>query len=1038
MKKILARVHLLLVMLFAGSTIMMAQRQVIGVVYNSENETLPMANVVIKGTTVGTITDLDGQFSITVPNDSAILQFSFLGYEMQEFGVQGISNLKVRLVSEFGNLDEVVVIGYGVQKKENTTGAISMVTSKDLESVNANNMSKALQGRSAGVTIASTSGRPGAGVNIRVRGVGSINNDAQPIVVIDGIVSNTAALNELSPQDIETVSVLKDAASASIYGARSSNGVILVKTKSGSKGGPVVQFSAQMGVANMPKQIDIMSAQQYMDFYKSAYDSHNAMYLNDQRVMPTAYTQDYWIQNGQTSTDWQNRITQANALNQNYYLSVANGNDKSNFLFSVNYVEDNGILKNTYNNYHTVRLNSSHQLTNKIRIGENVSFTDKSNRVEADGYYWLMAAVSSPLMPVYNADNEKGYMGPLLAMTGANERTNPFAELMLNENINKNNALNSSFFAEMDLAKGLSFKTVLGLNYNWNQNTLWKPKYDLGQRSNPTANLRERRFNYRTKQWDQILNYATTVGDHSIGLMVGHTMEELETNIITGSANDFNWETLRTLNNGNPERNSATQNIYLKKGESYFGRLTYDYMQKYLFMASVRRDGSSRFGKNYRYGVFPALSFGWKISEDFLKDVKWIDILKLRFGYGMNGNEPDTDYLYDTFINGYDEHVYTLGDEERAIFGAAPFYSYGSPNLKWESSEMINVGLDLTAFKGKIQFTGEYYIKNQNDLITFLPLQDVYGLSSDANPPMVNLGDISNRGLELSLTYQNKARLIDYAISGNFSAVKNKVEHLPSNRIFNSSGSNVAMVNHSIGSYYGYVAEGILQESDFVADANGVAIQGADGKYTLLHASQETYTAPGDIKFKDINKDGVVNAQDQTLIGKIIPDFTYGLNINLGFKQFDLSAFFQGVYGADLYNSFASRANLASGNNQAKDENRLVGVNNYWTPENPVNDQTRIGLSDFNDNDRFSSWWLEDASFLRLRNLQVGYTIPRKLADKMNLKQLRVYIGGENLFTVTNYSGYDPEVSSEDPLGYVDDGKYPIPRILNVGLTVKF
>jgi hypothetical protein len=415
-----------------------------------------------------------------------------------------------------------------------------------------------------------------------------------------------------------------------------------------------------------------------------------------------------------------------------------------------------------------------------------------------------------------------------------------------------------------------------------------------------------------------------------------------------------------------------------------------------------------------------------------------MDMLKLRFGYGFNGNEPDRNFLYETFISTYPEHVYTLGETDRAVFGAAPFYTFGSPELRWESSEMINYGIDFTGFNGKVEFYAEYYVKNQNDLITNLPLQLVYGLSSDAQPPLVNLGDIRNSGFEFSLSYRNYENPVKFMVSANLTTVRNTVESLPSNRIFNSGGTNLAVVGHSIGSYFGYVAERILQESDFELDENGSPVQNENGSFNPIVPYQTDFMSPGDIKFKDLNNDGKINATDQTIIGKVIPDFTYGFTFDVRYKSFDLNLLFQGVQNIDMYNRYRSRAGLASGNETSKDENKLRVVQDYWTPEDPVTNQTRIGLGDFNDNDRISTWWIEDASFLRVRNLQIGYSLPGSITDRIGISALRIFIGGENLLTFTSYSGYDPEISSTSAFGAIDDGTYPVPRSYQGGLSVSF
>ncbi|MCO6480104.1 MAG: TonB-dependent receptor [Phaeodactylibacter sp.] len=1030
-----------LVWLFLMPALAFSQIEVKGTVTDaSTGEPLIGVNVLVENTSTGTVTDFDGSYSLTAPDRESVLSFSYIGYQPKEVTVGAQTTIDVTLLLQVETIEQVVVIGYGTQKKENLTGAISVVSAEDLKEANATSVAQALQGRTPGVNITSTTGRPGAAPSIRIRGVGSINNSAQPIVVIDNIISSIGALNNLNPQDIESVSVLKDAASAAIYGARSSNGVILVKTKSGQAGELRVEYNNLAGFATLPRRMDIMNAQEYRDFYAKVYEVHNATYPNDQRVLPPAYTDAVWAANGNTDTDWQGLITNDFALKQNHYLSFSGGSDKSTFMFSANYVSEEGVLITTDNTLVNLRINSEHKLLNgRVRVGENFAFTKKDGRQEAGGQ-WLTAVVTSPLMPVYNESAKGGFQGPDPAITGINERTNPVAELHLNERFNDENNIFGNIYAEIDILKGLTFRTVLGANFFNDRNTNWSPRYELVQRSNPTASLSETDRYVQSWQFDQILRYNTTVGNHSIGLMAGHTAEKASSNQITAAANDFRWESLQTVGGGNPEFTTSSQFKSDKTGESFFGRLNYEYAGKYLLTGTVRRDGSSRFGPNNRFGTFPSFSLGWKISEDFFRGAQygWMDLLKLRFGYGFNGNEPDRDFLYETFISTYNEHVYTLGDPGRPVFGAAPYYNFGSPELKWESAEMINYGIDFVGFNGRVEFYAEYYIKNQNDLITNLPLQMVYGLSGDAQPPLVNLGDIRNSGFEFNLIYRNYENPFKYQISANLTTVKNTVEFLPSNRIFNSGNTNVAIVGHSIGSYFGFVDQGLLDRDDFAQDANGNLIQDEDGRFQPLVPFQTDFMAPGDIRFADLNQDGVINAADQTIIGKVIPDFTYGLTIDLRYKLFDLNILFQGVQNVDLYNRYRSRANLAAGNETSKDENKLRSVQDYWTPDNPVRDQTRLGLGDYNDNDRISTWWIEDASFLRVRNLQVGFTLPNSLMNNLRIRNLRIFIGGENLLTFTKYSGYDPEISSISPFGTVDDGAYPVPRFYQAGLSVSF
>jgi TonB-linked SusC/RagA family outer membrane protein len=535
-------------------------------------ESLIGVNVLVKGSSAGTITDFEGLYEVEVPSQQSILSYSYIGYKPKEISVGARQNIDVALATQVETIEQVVVIGYGTQKKQNITGAVSVISGEDLEEANATSTALALQGRTPGVSISSTSGSPGSSPSIRVRGVGSINNQAQPIVVIDGIISSTGALNNLNPQDIESVSVLKDAASAAIYGARSSNGVILVKTKMGKEGRLNVKYNNLFGVATLPRRQDIMNADEYRSFYEEAYAQHNATYPSDQRIFPAAYSDGVWTENGRVDNDWQDLITNDFALKQNHYLSLSGGNEKSTYMVSLNYVTEDGVLNTSNLNLYNIRINSEHKIGERIRIGENIAFTTKDGRNAARTPY-LTAAVTSPLLPVFNEDAKGGYQGPDPIFTGINDRTNPVAELELNERFYDENNFFGRLYGEIDLLKGLTFRAVLGVNYFNRRSTSWSPRYELVQRSNPTATLSES-DNYSTQwQFDKILRYNRELGSHSFGIMAGHTAEKSVGNSLTGTASDFRWESLQTLGGGNPELLTSSQGIGERTGESYFGRI---------------------------------------------------------------------------------------------------------------------------------------------------------------------------------------------------------------------------------------------------------------------------------------------------------------------------------------------------------------------------------------------------------------------------------------------------------------------------------
>jgi TonB-linked SusC/RagA family outer membrane protein len=1034
-----ANALIILLLLCSGTA---AQLSIRGVVTDASDGTpLVGANVYIKGTTIGITTNAKGEYNLQVRSSADTVEFTYVGYQSQSIPVGGQSVINVALEPDFETLDEVVIIGYGTVKKNDMTGAVSVVQAEDIKKSNAMSLDRALQGKAAGVQVSQTSGMPGSSVSIRIRGVGSINQDAQPYVVIDGIPvgTGTGALTNLSPEDIESVQVLKDASSTAIYGAEGSNGVILIQTKRGTSGKPKVNLRVTTGFSQLPKRMDIMNSDEYVRYYEKAYAVFNDLHTASPRAFPEAYGDSARIANGSVNTDWQDLISDNQAMSQNYHLGISGGNENSTYMISGNYVDEEGVLVTTFRKLLTLKANSDFKINNKLRIGESLSFNYTKNRTsgESQGNPWLTAAIASPLMPVYNDSALGGFQGPEERLTGPNERTNTYAELILNERGSHGIDFFSSTYLDWEIIKGLNFKTTLGLLYGDGRGTSYSPKYELAQRSNPVSSLNESNNEYSKWVWDQQLTYSNMFGKHNITATFVHSVQDMQGDNIGASTSNLQYDNLRVLSQGDPTSKTASQYKSKDRFESYLGRVMYDYSGKYLMTASLRSDGSSRFGPSNRWGTFPSFSIAWKLNEDLLQGINQINLLKVRLGWGQTGNADIGLYKYDATVSQEAEHVYTLGVDQVQVFGIAPFYRIASPDVKWEASTMTNIGVDLNAFNNRVQFSVEYYYKKQNDLLIQLPLPKISGMSGDADPPWVNLGEIHNRGFEFNLIYKKQEGRLNYNISANFTTIKNVIDYLPAGNVIRDY--NCAIVGRSIGALYGYVGERILQESDFVTDANGHAIHDASGKFTPLVPVQEQFTAPGDIKFKDLNRDGTINDLDRTIIGKTIPDFSYGLSMEFYYSNFDLSLFFNGIQNVDLYNQYRSRAGMAAGDVTTKDENKLREVQDFWTPENHTNSQTRIALNDDNINSRISSWWIESGSYFKLRNLQLGYTIPSNITGRLNVESLRIYIGGSNLFTITKYKGYDPEFSSTNPLSTnVDFGTYPVPRNFILGLNLNF
>ncbi len=1017
----------------------------------SSGEPLPGVNVVEKGTTNGTITDLQGNYSIRLGTEEPVLVFSFIGYISREVPVDDRAVIDLSLSEDLVKLEEVIVIGYGTQDKEDLTGAVSVIEVDEMTKSNFTTFDKALQGRAAGVHVTSTSGRPGAAASVKIRGISSISLSSEPLYVVDGIPINEEILNVLNPQDIESIHVLKDASATAIYGARASNGVIMITTRRGVGEKSQIRFNSNIGFSFIPRTYDVMNADQYSEFTKATWDTYaeRSGIGDDKNLYLQVYSPEARAENENLDTDtgWQKEITRIGKT-QNYNLSFSGSNDNNNYYFSANYANEEGILINTGLERFTLRANSDFKLSDRIKIGESMTLSRLDLEEEShytNGNPWHVAVITSPLMPVYDSTALGGFGGPTDTLTGANERTNPVAEQTLNVNTTLEYKILSSFYADIKLLKGLTYTIRVGANFKFDEQRRWSPKYTLGN-----MKLRDREqskliLDNGTSQdylFNNTLTYSNQFGGHNITGMLGY-----EQTRISWKWNGMEGADITNLELPVMDQAETPQRVYGGEEEhnleSFLGRFIYDYEGKYLLTASVRVDGSSRFSpKAGRYGTFPSFSLGWKINEDFLQTVKQINMLKLRVGWGQTGNENLDDYMYFDLIDPLKNSRYIFGTNQDLWLGGAVTSFQSNPLIKWEAAEMTNIGADLNAFGNRLQVTAEYYIKNQNDMLVRKPISKVFGKYSEygGDPDVgawVNLAKVQNRGFELSTTWRQMEGDFQYSLSANITQMKNEVIDPGVSEI--KSTYSIAKPGHSLGSFYGYVAEGILQMDDFEQDEDGNLVTDAKGNYNYLGPKQETETSPGDIKFKDLNLDGKIDDFDRIIIGKPLPDFIYGLNFNAWFKGFDLTLFLQGMQNMEVYNNLFAKINNASGDDRGKDENKLVNVLNYWTPENPTNEQTRPYVIDVNLNNRISSWWVEDASFVRIKTLQLGYSLPVQFARRLGIGRFRVYGNVNNLLTLTRYQGYDPEIGDTNPLvAGIDNGYYPIPRTWSFGVQVDF
>ncbi|OIP83576.1 MAG: hypothetical protein AUK44_04810 [Porphyromonadaceae bacterium CG2_30_38_12] len=972
----------------------------------------------------GTITDIDGNFTLTLAPTETELVVSYVGYEKKTVNVKGLTKVDITLAPLTKLIDEVVVIGYGTQRKSDITGAVSVVDTKDIMRANASSFDKALQGKAAGVMVTQNSGQPGENSSIRIRGIGSISKSSDPLYVIDGLITNASSLNSINPADIESLQVLKDASSASIYGAQGANGVILVTTKKGEKGKAKLNFSHYTGISEVPNYFDVMNGDEYAGLMSKAWANEIAKNPEQSDAFKKVYDA-YLTDPNRQSVNMPRLLTQT-GLKQDFSLSATGGGDNSRFAFSGNYYDEKGTMINTNFKRYSLRLNSEFDINKRWKIGETFSFSRIEDRKTSQlgGNLWQSAVITSPIMHLYEPDNLGGFGGPDQTITGANDKSNPFAEQSLNKNTSQNNRVNGSVYSQYEFIKGLTYKFNLGFEYSNSYGNLWAPAYFLGpygNRNNPTSTLTERNTLSQSYIVSNVLNYIFTVGeDHNFNIMAGHEAVNASYNYTSATGSNFVSDAINVMSQAQTT-NAIAGEITEHRTLSYFGRFMYDYKGKYLFTSSIRRDGSSRFGALSRIGYFPSFAFAYKVNEDFLKEVRQLDLFKVRVGWGKTGNENIGDYGFADYIQGPRESRYVFGTDQHTVYGGTILRSFGNEAIRWEAAQMTNFGLDINAFKNSIQFTAEYYYKKQDDMLVKIDLPRVFGRQNPDANPWVNIGQIDNKGFEFNLVYKKTIGDLYYSASANLTTINNKVVYLP-NHIPIYGSSTITAENHAIGSFYGYIFDGIFQSTTDVANS----------------PSQTGNPQPGDMKYRDLNQDGAITELDRTIIGKPTPDYIYGFNFEVNYKNFDFNANFQGVQGVEIFNAVRQSIGLGT-DGSGHDNNRLRSVQNYWSPTNPTNSQTRLGVSDAANNTRTSTFFIEDGAYLRLKSIQLGYNFPAAVNKFVGIKKSRVYVSGNNLLTLTKYSGIDPEISSWNPLGSnIDWGAYPVPKSYMAGIVIDF
>lgn len=1038
---------ILLLCMFVGFAVF-AQKKVSGAVYDTQNEPIPGVTVVEKGTTNGVITDMDGNFSLTVPGDNSVLVFSFVGMKSQEITVGTQTTFKVSLASDMSDLDEVVVVGYGVQKKKLLTGANLSLGTDELQRQNSTQALDAMQSISPGVNITQSSGMPGEGFKVNIRGLGTVGNSS-PLYVIDGVAGGD--INTLNPSDIESIDVLKDAASAAIYGARAANGVILVTTKGGKKGRTVVTYDGFYGVSNAYKMPDLLDAKQFMEIYNEERVVSGKGAVDFAAKIPGLY-QD--IQSGKfTGTNWMEEIENKNAPIQNHSINIAGGNEKSVFSMGFSYSSEEGIFGKPVqpkSDRYTVRLNSDHVLYEKngldiVKVGQtlNYSYRERSGIAIGGMYYNDIRNMmtGNPLVPVYNADGEYFARKDVDAsgLGGLSPRIyNPKAQMELNRGQNEtlNYNLNGNAYLQIQPIKGLVWKSSYGYKMNAEAYRSYQPAYNLaGDVSLSTGRIQQRANSGYSWTIENTLGYKLDVAQHSFDVVVGQSAEK------------WGYGSSMDVTNANPtfigydyayldNTDGLTSGVTNIGGEpntrgalsSYFGRINYDFNEKYLLTLVMRADGHSNFAKGNRWGYFPSVSAGWVITEEsFMSDNGVVDFLKLRASWGQNGNADVDAYQYLSLIGFNAENNYRFGSDRSKMQLGGYQSIIPNPDISWETSEQLNIGVDAHFLGSRLQTSFDYYIKTTKDWLVRPAISDVQGPQA----AYANGGDIENKGYELSLRWNDNVGEFIYGAQFNISKNENEVTKFGDNTGHMESASDIISQGTSpiwrvekgmpVGYFYGYKTEGVFQNTTQIAN------------WTHGFLQDPTKLQPGDVIFSDVNGDGKVNTDDKTMIGNPHPDFRIGFGVNFAYKGFDFSMSGKGAFGHQILKSYRSH-----GDNEF--HNYTTEILGRWTGEGTSNKLPRMTAG--NDVNRLSvsELYIEDGDYIKIQNVTLGYDF-KKLLPKLPLSQARMYVAGRNLWTITDYSGLDPEVGYGDGQSFVqgiDLGFYPAPKTYLVGFNLKF
>jgi TonB-linked SusC/RagA family outer membrane protein len=991
-------------------------------------EPLIGANVVIEGTTEGVITDLSGDFAIPITDPNQILLISYVGYLPQRIEAAGDQPLQIQLIPDVQKLEEVVVIGYGTQKKKDLSGAVAVVDVEEMQKGEAAGIGEALQGYAPGVSVY-TSGEPGAMAQVRVRGIGSFSN-VGPLYVIDGLILNDP--NHLNPSDVESIQVLKDASAAALYGARGANGVIIITTKRGKEGPARIDFSAKFGIDELAKKIDMMGTTEYLYYNQLSFINGGSPWLGEPAIGDSV-----------PDTDWQNAIFERGQV-QDYNLSISGGGENSSYMLGAAYYSQDGVLQGPWYKRYSFRVNTEGK-RGRFTIGENISFLHYNSR-GTNGGPFSNALSMPPVIPVYDPDEISGRGGyGYGSVKYPTYSTNPVAAQESIADLYNRNRLIGNLYADLEIIKGLNYRINLGADY-WN-----------GRRKRTDEAATMRYLSVETRWMDRLyyesqerlslimehtLTYALDLGKHNLVAIAGYTAQRTDWEHLANEGYNQLVEGLWQIDLISEMYNmwgSEQHNTMV----SYLGRLDYNYDNRYLFQFNIRRDGSSKFGPSKRWGTFPSSSMAWRISnERFFQPLReYVSDLKLRASYGKLGDmQALGNYDYQATINysGPYEGFYAVLGEDQTVREGALQSNRVNPNLGWETKTTLNVGSDFGLFSNKLYGTFEWFNSRSTDLLVTLPLAMATGVGvdqylADANE-WTNYGEMENRGIEFLLGWKDQVGRMNYNISANITSIKNTVLRLGESEGYREGWFN--QVNRteegrSIAEFFLIETDGIFQSMDEVFDHTAEILNDENGRFETRLIQPDA--KPGDIRYVDYNQDGQIDLDDRQWLGSPIPDFEFGLNFTADYRGFDFTMFWFGVYGNEIFNGL--RLSIES----MDSPNNIPGYFDPWTWDNPSSSNPRPYFGTTDNAKAQTDRWLEDGSYFRLKNLQIGYTLPEKVLTRLSfIENTRIYLSGQNLITFTNYKGYDPEFTSGIFVQGSDTGAYPPVRTFLAGIQMSF